>query len=154
MEAKIYLALYRGRRDGTGIKVWVARFSDWLTRVLTRGRYSHCEIAVRNDDSDTYTCYSSSVRDGGVRCKTMPLPSDKWDLIELPSTVHDRLQQVWQTTKGKPYDWPGALGVVFKTRNRDDKWFCSELCASVIGLPESWRFSPNDLAAICKGVRP
>lgn len=154
MDSKIYLALYRGRRDGTGIKVWVARFSDWFTRVLTRGRYSHCEIAVRNDDSDTYTCYSSSVRDGGVRCKTMPLPSDKWDLIELPITVHDRLQQVWQSTKGRPYDWPGALGVVFKTRNRADKWFCSEFCASVIGLPESWRFSPNDLSAICKGVRP
>ena len=39
---QIYLALYKGRRDGTGWRVWAARFTDGLTRVLTRGRYSHC----------------------------------------------------------------------------------------------------------------
>ena len=43
----IYLALYRGRRNGTGWRVWFARAADRLTRKLTRGRYSHCEIAVR-----------------------------------------------------------------------------------------------------------
>lgn len=43
----IYLALYKGRRDGSGWRVWCARATDWLTRALTRGQYSHCEIAVR-----------------------------------------------------------------------------------------------------------
>lgn len=43
----IYLALYKGRRDGSGWRVWCARATDWFTRVLTRGKYSHCEIAIR-----------------------------------------------------------------------------------------------------------
>lgn len=34
----------------------------------TRGEYSHCEIAVRLPDGQ-FDCYTSSHRDGGVRCK-------------------------------------------------------------------------------------
>ena len=43
----IYLALYRGHLSGSGLKVWLARATDWLTRKITRGQYSHCEIAFR-----------------------------------------------------------------------------------------------------------
>ena len=50
---QIYLALYKGHRDGTGWRVWTARFADWLTRILTRGRYSHCEIAVREHPQES-----------------------------------------------------------------------------------------------------
>ena len=100
----IYLALYHGHRDGTGLKVWAARFTDGLTRILTRGRYSHCEIAIRlagQNSEPQYECYSASIRDGGVRIKTMPLPSAKWDLIELPDSVGERLQGLWQETQGQ-----------------------------------------------------
>ena len=149
----IYLALYRGRRDGSGWRVWAARFTDWLTRCLTRGRYSHCEIAVRlpeTEDEPQYECYSASVRDGGVRLKTMPLPAEKWDLIALPDGVQERLPGLWQATQGQSYDLPGALGIAFRLPENCRRWFCSEWCAQAIGLPESWRFSPNDLAAICR----
>lgn len=150
----IYLALYHGHRGGTGLKVWVARFTDWITRVLTRGRYSHCEFAVRLPENDgeqpMYLCYSSSLRDGGVRRKTMLLPRTKWDLIPITddAQLEIRLQQLWEKTQGQPYDLSGSLGVVFKTKQHERKWFCSEWCGRVLGLSESWRFSPNDLAAI------
>ncbi|MGN6866317.1 hypothetical protein ACTHTQ_09215 [Neisseria sp. P0020.S003] len=38
--------------------------------------------------------------------------------------------------------------MVFKTRQCGDKWFCSEWYAAVLGLPDCWRWSPNDLATI------
>ncbi|WP_308186166.1 hypothetical protein [Neisseria subflava] len=148
---QIYLALYKGRRDGTGWRVWVARFTDGLTRVLTRGRYSHCEIAVReHTQASVYTCYSASIRDGGVRCKVMPLPEAKWDLIPLPSTpeAHEQLQRVWTATEGQGYDLRGALGIAFGLPQNRRRWFCSEWCAAALGLPAGWRWSPNDLAAI------
>ena len=153
IQAKIYLALYKGRRDGTGWRVWAARFTDGLTRVLTRGRYSHCEIAVReHTQASVYTCYSASIRDKGVRCKVMPLPAAKWDLIPLPSTpeAHERLQRVWTETRGQGYDLRGALGVAFGLRHNRRRWFCSEWCAAALGLPDGWRWSPNDLAAAMK----
>ena len=147
----IYLALYHGHRDGTGLKVWAARFTDGLTRILTRGRYSHCEIAIRlagQDSEPQYECYSASLRDGGVRRKTMPLPPDKWDLIALPDSVGERLQGLWQETQGQGYDLPGAFGVVFGLPENRKRWFCSEWVGKALGLAESWRFSPNDLAVI------
>lgn len=152
---RIYLACYKGRRDGSGAQVWAARFTDWLTRVLTRGQYSHCEIAVALDGGQ-FECYSSSIRDGGVRCKTMPLPAAKWDLIELPDSsgsLKTNLAAVFARTQGQRYDLPGALGVVFKTRQRSGRWFCSEWCGQVLGLSEPWRFSPNDLAVIARALQ-
>ena len=150
---QIYLALYKGRRDGTGAQVCAARFTDWLTRKLTRGQYSHCEIVEFVGDNE-YRCHSSSIRDGGVRCKTMPLPAAKWDLIALPEreSLAAALQLVWLQTQGRRYDLPGALGVVFKTKQRHERWFCSEWCGQVLGLSEPWRFSPNDLAAVAAAL--
>ena len=147
----IYLALYKGRRDGSGWRVWSARFTDWLTRKLTRGQYSHAEIAVRlpeTADGQEYECYSASIRDKGVRRKVMPLPSAKWDLIELPDSVGERLHGLWEETQGQGYDLPGAFGVVFGLPENRRRWFCSEWVGKALGLAESWRFSPNDLAVI------
>ena len=89
---QIYLALYRGRRSGSGLKVWLARAADWLTRKITRGQYSHCEIAIRlpenaADTAPLYECRSASIRDSGVRMKVMSLPPDKWDVIPLPARL-------------------------------------------------------------------
>ena len=147
----IYLALYHGHRGGTGWRMWVARFTDGLTRILTRGKYSHCEIAVRLPETageQEYECYSASLRDKGVRRKTMPLPSAKWDLIPLPASVGERLHSLWEETQGQGYDLPGAFGVVFGLRENRRRWFCSEWVGKALGLAESWRFSPNDLAVI------
>ena len=150
----IYLALYRGRRDGSGWRVWLARATDWLTRVLTRGKYSHCEIAVRlpeTADGQEYECYSASIRDKGVRMKTMPLPADKWDLIPLDDAVlHAHTVGLYLRTAGQGYDLPGAFGVVFGLPENRRRWFCSEWVGKALGLPESWRFSPNDLAVIAR----
>ena len=154
-QAKIYLALYKGRRDGSGAQVWAARFTDWLTRKLTRGQYSHCEIVEFVGDNE-YRCHSSSIRDGGVRCKYMPLPAAKWDLIALPDhagSLKANLAAVFAQTQGQRYDLPGALGVVFKTRQRSGRWFCSEWCGQMLGLSEPWRFSPNDLAVIARSLK-
>lgn len=147
--SKVYLALYKGRKSGRTPKALAMRFADWVIRKATRGIYSHCEIALALGDG-VFECYSSSLRDGGVRCKTMRLPSDKWDLVELPATdmLTAKLQMIWLMTQDQPYDLIGSLGVVLRVGNRPDKWFCSEWCAAALGLPDGWRWSPNDLAAI------
>ncbi|MDK4651358.1 hypothetical protein QG070_10130, partial [Kingella kingae] len=89
--------------------VALARLSDWLIRQVTHGKYSYCEIAIAKENG-VYSCYSSSIRDGGVRFKVMPLPPDKWDLIcvDLPE---QRVHEFYAQTKGAKYDWAGCLGI-------------------------------------------
>ncbi|OBX04200.1 enoyl-CoA hydratase, partial [Gallibacterium salpingitidis] len=67
MTNNVYLALYKGKRSGKSLYAHWCRLCDLLIRKCTRGKYSHCEIAVKKDGF--YECYSSSVRDGGVRKK-------------------------------------------------------------------------------------
>ncbi|WP_314309349.1 hypothetical protein [Kingella denitrificans] len=149
-QAKIYLALYKGRRDGAWYKpsVATARVSDWIIRTLTGSPYSHCELAVPCTDGQ-YDCYSSSIRDGGVRLKTMPLPPEKWDLIPVdvkPEQVYEALA----ATFGAKYDWLGATGVIARWRHDKRKWFCSEWCAWTLGLSNPERFCPGSLAEYCR----
>lgn len=144
----IYLALYKGRRDGAWYQpdIAAARLSDWIIRLFTRSPYSHCELAVLRTDGQ-YDCYSSSIRDGGVRVKTMPLSAEKWDLIEIRQPeIQVRTADLFQRTKGQPYDWTGALGIVLRTRHSPAKWFCSEWCAAALGLDAPERYCPNTLA--------
>lgn len=83
--AKVYLALYKGRKTIKTPKDLAFRIIEWVIRKVTGGQYSHCEIAVSVAFSDgLFDCYSSSFRDGGVRCKRMPLPAGKWDVIMVP----------------------------------------------------------------------
>lgn len=141
MHRKVYLALYKGRADKFSY-----RFYDAVTRFFTRGQYSHCEIAV-HIHNNIYHCYSSSIRDGGVRRKSMML-DDKWDLIKL-DIDESQIRQFYGATEGSGYDLWGALGVVAGLRQHPHKYFCSEWCFEAItNKQDGWRFSPNDLYAI------
>lgn len=154
MEPKIFLALYKGRA-----KNWRERLEDWLIRKATKGQYSHCEIAVYKsriighyDKQEWFECYSSSPRDGGVRCKIINVSDrSKWDLVELSNISEAQIKAYFEQTKGQKYDWWGALGIVLGIKQKRSKFFCSEWCFNAIkGNDEGWRFSPNQLAVIFK----
>lgn len=133
----VYLALYKGKADNR-----LYRFYDAITRLFTRGLYSHCEIAIEDSDG-LYSCYSSSIRDGGVRVKRMVLDTNKWDLVPIKLKRHN-VHQYFLETKGSGYDLLGALGVVSGLRQNRHKYFCSEWCYECItGTNEGWRFSPT-----------
>ncbi|WP_419851648.1 hypothetical protein [Actinobacillus pleuropneumoniae] len=127
----IYLAMYKAKGN------WV----DCVIRLFTGKPYSHCEIAVSNGKN--YLCYSSSPRDGGVRFKAMPLPSDKWDLIPLDLTV-PQVAEFYHKTVGKKYDFWGAVGVVLFRLENPKRYFCSEWCYELI-FGKRKTISPNQL---------
>lgn len=152
---KVYLAMYKGRRDGRGMNVWIDRFVDFVIRTITRSPYSHCEIAVldgNNPSEKYYYCYSSSARDGGVRTKYMPLPPEKWDLIELPPAVALSVSRLFRRTHGAKYDYLGALGAVLKFPHNRRRWFCSEWCAEVLCYFPPQKYTPARLAKAAGGT--
>lgn len=144
----IYVAFYKGRKGGKGIKVQLARLADWAIRQATGGIYSHCEIAVALGDG-RFKCYSASLRDGGVRRKVMPLPPHKWDLVQVSDGLIDSTRTLYRHSVGEPYDLIGALAVALPrciATPRLGRWFCSEWCAQALGLNQPEKYSPNALA--------
>lgn len=149
---QVYLALYKGRKRGKTPREQWQRLMDWAVRWATNGQYSHCEIAVKHSFADDYHCYSASLRDGGVRSKTMRLPDDKWDLIPIRDVdAYDKVWALFQATRGAKYDYCGALGLVLPIRQARQRWFCSEWCAKALELGQPEKFSPNRLAHCLAG---
>jgi hypothetical protein len=123
------LAFYKGR----------TRLFDRAVQWYTQGPYSHCELVIDGQ------CYSSSLRDGGVRVKTIDLMSGNWDVV--PVAENQKLALDWFTLHlGDKYDTAGLFGFVLPWRlEARSRWFCSEACAEALGFAKSWQLSPNEL---------
>lgn len=111
---------------------------DKLIRVATRSAYSHCEIVIDG------ACYSSSVRDGGVRRAFINVDSGHWDVIDIPGDPA-RVLDWFSRNDGARYDWLGlARCVIPFFPHAANRWFCSEACGAALGLDAS-RISPQNL---------
>lgn len=159
MVNNVYLALYKNKRS------WreepLKALTDSITRFFTKGQYSHCELVVERmaftggkhyENDVVFDCYSSSVQDGGVRCKQIDVSdSNKWDLILLNNVTEEQIKAYFDRTSGAKYDWWGAIGIALGIKQKRSKYFCSEWCFNAVkNSDKGWRFSPNDLAIIFK----
>jgi len=133
----VQLALYKGR-------------GDWFNAVIrwwTRSQYSHCELVIHG------VCFSSSVRDGGVRGKCMALPAGSWDVIPIPWADADSVTQWFADHERDRYGWLDLLTGQLLGMQRDHRGvFCSEACAKALGLRNSTRMSPQALLDACLDI--
>ena len=124
-EEKVYLAFYKPE----------VPLSWWhkMVQFFDKSKYTHVEIAIPN--GDTYDCYSSSHMDGGVRKKAITLKSGKWTLIELKNVNANSIRAKFKYEEGKKYDYLGLISTRLNfLPSNQNKWFCSELCAGLLGL--------------------
>lgn len=123
----------------------MARVIQWWTSSI----YSHCELVVDGN------CYSSSVIDKGVRSKAVgegadqiSLSPDKWDVVDLPWADEAAIKEYFEKTDGYSYGWFSLVtSQLFNRARADDKsQFCSEWCASALGLENTSSYSPETLS--------
>ncbi len=136
----VTIAFYKGR-GGTR---W-QRLQDRAIRLATRGQYSHVElIAGAAIHGEVAPCLSSSGRDGGVRVKSILLKPESWDLAVLPRDPIKPAQFIYDRI-GAGYDYQGILlsHVLALGRHDETRWFCSEIVAAALGLPNPQRVSPQ-----------
>lgn len=148
--SRIYLIFYRGKSSKKTVKGRLLRLQDALIRFLTKGEFSHCELAIAANKG-LFDCYSASLRDGGVRKKTMPVDLNKWAFFEIPEHFILKTVALYEETQGAKYDFWGALSSVFRLfSGSKKKWFCSEWCAEVLGLETPEQYTPNSLFSLIK----
>lgn len=115
------------------IAFYKASHGNWQDIAIALGtlsKYSHCEIVF-----DDTLCASSSSRDGGIRFKRIDL-RDHWDIYDIKTVVDvDCIKYWFNLHEGDTYDWPGAIAsAVGLDLSSDRKKYCSQTCATVLGL--------------------
>jgi hypothetical protein len=111
-----------------------------LTARWTRRPESHVEIVIEPVVYDPFGawCYSSSLRGGGVRSKVIDLTPRWWRVIPIEWRDEEAALRVFEQHKGKPYGWMDLITQhVLRLPVDDPGLLCSELCALMLGLPES-----------------
>lgn len=100
-------------------------------------KYSHTELIFPEDGIS----FSSSGYDDGVRFKHIKYSHREWwDFVDVPwIDTKKKIQSVrdWCTSQvGKKYDYRGVFGWIILPfrRQRDDCWWCSEICANAIWM--------------------
>lgn len=139
----IYLAFYRGE----------GRFlSDTLVQWVTRSEFSHCELFTSDVPpchGDTFRCISAVGKRGGVCIRDITFRPGAYEFVAVPWAPQDTLDRAAQYI-GKGYDYWGLLMTQFinMRRHTPDRWFCSKLCAKVMGFADAHTYSPGDLKRI------
>lgn len=127
------------------------RWQDAAVRLITRSRFSHCElVALEPEPGGIARSLSASKRDGNcVRVRNIRFHRGHWEFAR----VGVDMGEVWRRAMSElelPYDIIGAaLSALPVDIESDRGWFCSELCAYAIGLERPHIYSPGDLAEHC-----
>lgn len=134
----VQLALYRGPKGPTA--TWINHLAHWAIRLRTLSRHSHAELVIDGK------CYSSSVRDKGVRAKYIDLRTDKWDVFDLPNADKQYALNWFETNKDAKYDDRGIVSWIIPFIKHDpNKYVCFEAVGCMLGIPKSHRLTGNKL---------
>lgn len=137
------IALYKGLPDKFLYIIFHFITCFFLSiRKLQLVKHSHAELCIDG------ICYSSSVRDKGVRTKFIDLNSGKWDLIELNLSEEEKNKALSEFVPmiNKSYDFLGAIGVVINfIKDAKDKFLCFEVVARMLGMQNPSKVTPIEL---------
>lgn len=153
------IAFYLGKRSENPKSL----IGDWLICLVTRSRFSHVELIESHRqapwgtvvDYKPYTgplakMWSSSLRDKGVRGKTMTLAPERWVVVEIDGDSRPAIGYI-KEREGTPYGWPDLIGFLLPV-SLNTKWeFCSEIVsrgliwAGFTGLGKPQKTDPGDL---------
>ena len=138
-EPSVKLAFYKGPPKWDDLE---HVFSHYAIRLRTWSKYSHAELVIDG------ICYSSSVRDGGVRKKAINLDSGHWDVVEIdPNRVNMQYaMQFFNQHEGAEYDWMNIVRFIIPfVKQEENKFVCFEFVSRMLNHSGSYRIDADDL---------
>lgn len=123
------------------------RLFSRLVTFVRGGDSAHCEVAWQWEHG-AHTCVSASFLDGGVREKRLHLTANKWRIYELEAELDPVLWH--ECHAGSGYDILGLFGIVWpRIGHGRQRWFCSEVLAAIIGLPQPQLYDLRTAESVC-----
>lgn len=150
----VHLAFYKGKKkDNPHSRIFDNLICWWPP---SRGDFSHSEVVVGRFNENLWLCWSSSLRDDGVRSVYLSLNDPRWVVVKLPGYPTAPARSFVEKHQGWHYDWLGILGFIIPViKEAWERLFCSEVCALSVraaalmaeaSLPYPQSFiSPSDL---------
>jgi hypothetical protein len=161
---KTRIAFYLGRRAENRKSM----IGDWLICLVTRSRFSHVELIESHRQAPWGTVvnhkpytgplakmWSSSLRDKGVRGKTMTLVPERWEVVEIDGDSRGAIAYI-KKREGTPYGWPDLVGFLLPVSLNTVWEFCSEIAARGLifcgftGLGKPQKTAPEHLSQWAK----
>lgn len=142
------VALYIGdhKKDTLSVRIgWAA------TRLVQKGEFAnvtHVEAILAEHDDGSVDIGSSSIRDGGVRVKTVKLNPEHWLIVDVPKWSVVKARKWFAEHCGEKYDSRGAFASAFPIQwKQKDRWFCNESVGASAGMKSPEIFGPSQFAA-------
>jgi len=152
MTPTVRIALYRGDLSRSLMDKLVM-FKQWFTIKNILFKYTHVEFLYNG------SCFSSSLRDKGIRVKDIDVYDGDWDFITLNEFNYNQLLlalDTFERNHGNGYDIKGILLSQLIPLNIDSKkrMFCSELIATMLTRKSNKTSSYLTLEKSCNNYDP
>lgn len=131
------IALYKGPPGPL-----LRRIGHYAIRLWTWSRWSHAELVIDG------LCYSSSMMDGGVRCKRIDLDSGHWDVVPLGLTDAQITKALlwFAAHEGSGYDLGNIARWVFPfIPQHPAQYVCYEAIGEMLDMAGAYRLDADDL---------
>ena len=123
--------------------------SSLLLRTFQWSAWSHVAIVDGDEVIEATAWHGVSVRS----LSDLLADSSHHEFIDVPSANPKAVIAAARSQIGKPYDWFGVVGFVFRRKwENSSRWFCSKLVAGAFDLAgeplfrvKVWRITPRDL---------
>lgn len=143
------------KKDTLSVRLgWaLVRLAQW--RSGTYHKVTHTELVLDGTTCRGATIASASIRDGGVRTKTVDLERGNWIALEVPAWEPARpaARKWFKEHDGQGYDTIGALATrIWWLRQSIEKWFCNESDGAAVGLLDPAQYLPAQFFAIAASL--
>ena len=126
---------------------WTDRDPDARTPT-GRPWVSHVELVIDG------ICYTSSVRDGGVRAKRIDINKPHWRVVPIDWRDPADALRVYREHEGEPYGYGDLIAQHVLRLPVDLRGpTCSEIVARMLGLPRAEGLSPAWITDYCESRR-
>jgi len=143
------------KKDTLSVRLGWALVRIAQCRSGTYRKVTHTELVLDGVTCRGATIASASIRDGGVRTKTVDLEPGNWIALEVPAWEPARgTARAWFAQHdGEGYDAIGALATrLWWLRQVIEKWFCNEADGAAVGLLDPAQYLPAQFFAIAASL--
>ena len=117
-------------------------FFDFLVRIFTFSKFSHCAIITRKEKN--YMCGFTALPFRGVDYFEQFYDENEWEFFDT-NTSNANLIDFYYKTKDCKYDYCGCINCIIKFHQHKNRYFCSEWCAEFLKLDKPETYTPQKL---------